>query len=68
VGVRLLTRTTRNVAPTEAGERMLRALGPALDAIAEAMASAVVSTTVTWAAELKGLASRRVRRPSLGCP
>src|SRR5271166_283268 len=31
VGVRLLTRTTRNVAPTEAGERMLRALGPALD-------------------------------------
>ena len=39
VGVRLLTRTTRNVAPTEAGERMLRALGPALDAIAEALAS-----------------------------
>ena len=28
VGVRLLARTTRNVAPTEAGERMLRALGP----------------------------------------
>jgi DNA-binding transcriptional LysR family regulator len=40
VGVRLLTRTTRKVAPTEAGERMLRALGPALDAIAEALASA----------------------------
>ena len=40
VGVRLLTRTTRNVALTEAGERMLRALGPALDAIAEAVASA----------------------------
>src|SRR5271166_5168792 len=40
VGVRLLTRTTRNVAPTEAGERMLRALGPALDTIAEALASA----------------------------
>ena len=40
VGVRLLTRTTRNVAPTEAGERMLRALGPALDNIAEALASA----------------------------
>ena len=40
VGVRLLTRTTRNVAPTEAGERMLRALGPALGAIAEALASA----------------------------
>ena len=40
VGVRLLTRTTRNVAPTEAGERMLRSLGPALGAIAEALASA----------------------------
>src|SRR5208337_3018293 len=40
VGVRLLTRTTRNVAPTEAGERMLRALGPALDTIAEALAPA----------------------------
>src|SRR5208283_572965 len=39
-GVRLLTRTTRNVAPTEAGERMLRSLGPALGAIAEALASA----------------------------
>ena len=40
VGVRLLTRTTRKVASTEAGERMLRALGPALGAIAEALASA----------------------------
>jgi DNA-binding transcriptional LysR family regulator len=40
VGVRLLTRTTRKVAPTEAGERMLLALNPALEAIAEATASA----------------------------
>jgi DNA-binding transcriptional LysR family regulator len=39
VGVRLLTRTTRNVAPTEAGERMLQALGPAFGAITEALAS-----------------------------
>jgi len=39
VGVRLLTRTTRKVAPTEAGERMLRALGPALGAIAAALGS-----------------------------
>lgn len=30
LGVRLLTRTTRSVAPTEAGERMLTRLGPAL--------------------------------------
>jgi DNA-binding transcriptional LysR family regulator len=28
LGLRLLTRTTRSVAPTEAGERLLRALGP----------------------------------------
>jgi DNA-binding transcriptional LysR family regulator len=33
LGVRLLTRTTRSVAPTEAGERLLRTLGPALDGI-----------------------------------
>ena len=39
VGVRLLTRTTRSVAPTEAGERLLKSLGPALDNIAESLAS-----------------------------
>jgi DNA-binding transcriptional LysR family regulator len=33
LGVRLLTRTTRSVAPTEAGERLLRAAGPRLDEI-----------------------------------
>ena len=32
--VRLLTRTIRRVAPTQAGERLLKTLGPALDAIA----------------------------------
>jgi DNA-binding transcriptional LysR family regulator len=30
LGVRLLTRTTRSVAPTQAGERLLGALGPAI--------------------------------------
>jgi len=39
LGVRLLTRTTRRVAPTEAGERLLKSLGPALDNIAEALAT-----------------------------
>ncbi len=39
VGVRLLTRTTRRVAPTEAGERLLKSLGPALDTIGGALAS-----------------------------
>ncbi|MGY5775044.1 LysR family transcriptional regulator [Rhizobium sp. LEGMi135b] len=39
LGVRLLTRTTRNVAPTEAGERLLAALGPALESIDSELAS-----------------------------
>src|SRR4051795_10660823 len=33
LGVRLLTRTTRSVAPTEAGERLLRTVGPRFDEI-----------------------------------
>jgi DNA-binding transcriptional LysR family regulator len=33
LGVRLLTRTTRNVAPTEAGERLVQTLRPAFDDI-----------------------------------
>lgn len=33
LGLRLLTRTTRNVAPTEAGERLIETLRPAFDGI-----------------------------------
>ena len=33
LGLRLLTRTTRSVAPTEAGDRLLRVAGPRLDEI-----------------------------------
>ena len=33
LGVRLLTRTTRSVAPTQAGERLLRTVGPRLEEI-----------------------------------
>jgi DNA-binding transcriptional LysR family regulator len=33
LGLRLLTRTTRSVAPTEAGDRLLHAAGPRLDEI-----------------------------------
>jgi DNA-binding transcriptional LysR family regulator len=40
LGLRLLTRTTRSVAPTEAGERLLGTLGPAFDEI-EAMLAAL---------------------------
>jgi DNA-binding transcriptional LysR family regulator len=33
LGVRLLTRTTRRVSPTEAGERLLRTIGPRFDEV-----------------------------------
>ncbi|NIF24769.1 LysR family transcriptional regulator [Pantoea sp. Tr-811] len=39
LGVRLLTRTTRSVAVTEAGERLLRAVSPRLDSIAAELVS-----------------------------
>ncbi|MEC7525405.1 MAG: LysR family transcriptional regulator [Myxococcota bacterium] len=35
LGIRLLNRTTRHVAPTAAGERLLRTLGPAVASIGE---------------------------------
>ena len=38
LGLPLLTRTTRSVAPTEAGERLLGSLGPAFDQIDAALA------------------------------
>lgn len=37
LGVRLLARTTRSVAPTPAGERLLHSLGPALAAVASGL-------------------------------
>ncbi len=39
LGVRLLTRTTRSVAPTAAGERLLGTLRPALESIGSELAS-----------------------------
>ncbi len=39
LGVRLLTRTTRSVAPTQAGERLLRNLAPHFDEIEAELAS-----------------------------
>jgi len=39
LGLRLLTRTTRSVAATQAGERLLRTVGPALDQIEAGLAA-----------------------------
>jgi DNA-binding transcriptional LysR family regulator len=39
LGLRLLTRTTRSVAPTEAGERLIQTLRPAFDDIDQKLAS-----------------------------
>ena len=39
LGVRLLTRTTRSVAPTEAGDRLLRAVGPKFEEIQTELAA-----------------------------
>src|SRR5262245_59683125 len=39
LGVRLLTRTTRSVAPTQAGERLLHTLGPRFEEIEDELAA-----------------------------
>lgn len=39
LGVRLLTRTTRSVAPTEAGERLLQTIAPRFEEIEQALAA-----------------------------
>jgi DNA-binding transcriptional LysR family regulator len=39
LGVRLLTRTTRNVSPTDAGERLLSTIGPRFDEIEAGLAA-----------------------------
>src|SRR6195256_339027 len=41
LGLRLLTRTTRSVSTTEAGERLLRTLGPRFDEIEAELVSIV---------------------------
>lgn len=52
LGVRLLTRTTRSVAPTEAGERLLQNLAPRFDEI-EAELSAVAELRDTPAGTVR---------------
>jgi DNA-binding transcriptional LysR family regulator len=52
LGLRLLNRTTRSVTPTEAGQRLLHALAPALEDVAEAI-DAVHSEVDTPAGTLR---------------
>ncbi|ACL62467.1 LysR family transcriptional regulator [Methylobacterium nodulans] len=52
LGVRLLTRTTRSVAPTEAGERLLKAVGPRF---------AEIEAGLAMLAELRGKPAGTVR-------
>jgi DNA-binding transcriptional LysR family regulator len=69
LGVRLLNRTTRSVAPTEAGERLLARLGPALAEI-EAGLSEVAEFRARPAGRLRlnvpRSAARLVIAPKLG--
>src|ERR1700752_4309877 len=39
LGIRLLTRTTRSVSPTEAGERLLRNFGPRFEEVEHVLAA-----------------------------
>src|SRR5882757_10661345 len=52
LGLRLLTRTTRSVAPTEAGERLLRNVGPRFDEI-DAELSALTALRATPAGTVR---------------
>ncbi|MET3825236.1 DNA-binding transcriptional LysR family regulator [Sphingomonas sp. PvP055] len=57
LGVRLLARTTRSVAPTAAGERLLRSLNPALAELAEGL-----SALADW----RGVPSGAIRLTTFG--
>ena len=52
LGIRLLARTTRNVSPTEAGERLLDTVSPALASIEEGLATLAAAGIVLGLWEL----------------
>src|SRR3954463_15205852 len=62
LGVRLLTRTTRSVSPTEAGERLLRNIGPRFEEIEASLirlsAPSVVDVASCPIADVEAAASR----------
>ena len=65
LGIRLLTRTTRSVAPTEAGERLLRNVGPRLDEI-DAELAAVSELREKLAGTIRITAGEHAAAASLG--
>ena len=65
LGVRLLTRTTRSVAPTEAGQQLLLAIVPALDAIKTALDQLTASQGVP-AGTVRVTAVKHAARSVLG--
>jgi DNA-binding transcriptional LysR family regulator len=69
MGIRLLTRTTRSVVPTDAGDRLLEAVGNHLDEI-EAGLAALGDLRDKPAGHFRssGLPWRRSRRPILTSP
>jgi DNA-binding transcriptional LysR family regulator len=69
LGVRLLNRTTRSVTPTEAGERLLERLAPALGEVTaalDAVNSFRTSPTGTLRLNVPGIVSRLVLPPMIG--
>jgi len=68
LGVRLLSRTTRSVAPTEAGEQLLARLRPALTDVEDALdqLSGLRDRPAGRLAPLYQLPARHIRRVSLG--
>src|SRR3974390_3115471 len=52
LGIRLLTRTTRSVAPTHAGERLLSTIGPLLEEI---------EAELVWLSELREKPAGNIR-------
>ena len=69
LGVRLLNRTTRSVAPTEAGSRLHERVAPIMQEMDDAVAEAVAATgraAGTLRINTLGMAARKIIAPRLG--
>lgn len=69
LGVRLLNRTTRSVAPTQAGSRLYDRIAPMMRELDSAIAEAIATTgqaTGTLRINTPGLAAKKLIAPRLG--